>query len=438
MLIPQAMLVTRDLRLEEDILPLFNYTNNDGAEAALRQLLLTLPNALTLVLERQATLRGLLARWDRLADFSYSRVQYTDAWQLLHDVSSGRLELDQNRLLAALRLRLSEEARYAQRAKFVQLIQLLHRLHERVLEPLAGADLPARFKAQLALIRRLHEQLGTAALAQAIVEDRLTISQLVELGQRLQALSPADVHAFWAAFYEFEAYWSAARAVRERGLCLPALAAGTFELTDFYHPLLKAPVKNSLVLSAGENVVLLTGPNMSGKSTLLKAVGLCVYLAHAGLGVPAASAVLPFFDAIAVTINAHDSLLDGYSHFMVELQTLKQVLTSAGHGQPIFAVFDELFRGTNVDDALDLTRATVAGLARYPGSYFFVSTHLLQLEEQLPAVRSNIRQLSIGCTLHEGVPQFTYRLEAGWTALRLGRILFERAGLPELLSPPGS
>jgi DNA mismatch repair protein MutS len=65
---------------------------------------------------------------------------------------------------------------------------------------------------------------------------------------------------------------------------------------------------------------------MSSKSTLLKSVSLCVYLAHAGLAVPASKATLPFFNTISVAINLTDSIVSGYSHFMSEIVTLKNVL----------------------------------------------------------------------------------------------------------------
>jgi DNA mismatch repair protein MutS len=425
------MVLIDDLRLEQDVLPLFNYTNNDGAEAALRRLLTELPGSPALVAERQAIIRALADRWVRLADFSYSRLQFADAHQLLHDVTSGRMVLDAGRLRASLRLLLSERARYEQRAKFVQLIQLLRRLQLRLLRPLAGAELPGWFRAELEVIRRLAERLGAERLDGLITEDAFSIGEQVTLIARLRELTEADVTAFWTAFYRGEAYWALTKGVMERGFALPEFRPGTFQLTDFFHPLLRQPVTNTLTLAAGQNVLLLTGPNMSGKSTLLKAVSLCVYLAHAGVGVPARGAVLPFFRSLAVAINLNDSLRDGYSHFMTEIQNLKAVLLAAAEA-PTFAVFDELFRGTNADDALDITRSTLAGLGHFSQSYFLISTHLLALAGQLPAAE-NIQQASIACVLTAGLPRFTYQLQPGSSQLRIGRILFEQAGLPALL-----
>ncbi|UYZ65243.1 MutS-related protein [Hymenobacter weizhouensis] len=237
---------------------------------------------------------------------------------------------------------------------------------------------------------------------------------------------------FWEAFYQFEAYWSIAKGTRELGFTFPVFREEGLNLVEFYHPVLRQPVKNTLVLHGDEHVVLLTGPNMSGKSTLLKAVGLCVYLAHAGLAVPAATCELPFFHSLVIAINLRDSLRDGYSHFMAEIQKLKQVLRAAQEPGRTCAIFDELFRGTNMDDALEITRATVSGLAGFPRSYFFISTHLLQLEQQLPREPA-VRTYCIECILQDGLPVFSYRLQAGWSNLKIGRLLFQKEGLYSLL-----
>ena len=155
-----------------------------------------------------------------------------------------------------------------------------------------------------------------------------------------------------------------------------------------------------------------------------------------GLGVPAARCTTPFFHSILIAINPRDSLQDGCSHFMAELQHLKRVLHAANGGSRTFALFDELFRVTNGDDALELTRTTLGGLARFPASCFLVSTHLLHLQEQLPAA-SAIRPYCIECVLREGVLVFSYRLQRGWSHVKIGKLLFEQEELPALLEPIG-
>ena len=281
---------------------------------------------------------------------------------------------------------------------------------------------------------RFLERFSLEDSSQAVQEDRFSVARMVRFAQQLQAIKLEELAAFWETFYLFEAYWSVAKGMQSHAFVFPAFQEEGLFLEEFYHPLLKQPVANTLVLGPAENVVVLTGPNMSGKSTLLKAVGVCVYLAHAGIGVPAARCELPYFQSILIAINLRDSLRDGYSHFMAEIQNLKLVLHAA-HGEGrTFAIFDELFRGTNVDDAMEITHATVRGLTGFRRSSFLVSTHLLELESQLPK-ESGISTYYIECVLRNGLPVFSYRLKQGWSSLKIGRLLFEKEGLNALLQP---
>lgn len=149
---------------------------------------------------------------------------------------------------------------------------------------------------------------------------------------------------------------------------------------------------------------------------------------------PATACTLPYFDTIAVSINLNDNLRSGYSHFMTELLHLKTVVEQSGGERRCFAVFDELFRGTNQDDALDITQATIRGLTHFPQSVFFLSTHLLQLEGQLPPTEAAVGAYCIDCTVTEGRPVFSYRLRRGWSQLKIGRLLFDEVGLNRLLA----
>jgi DNA mismatch repair protein MutS len=153
---------------------------------------------------------------------------------------------------------------------------------------------------------------------------------------------------------------------------------------------------------------------MSGKSTLLKAASLCVYLGITGLAVPASNARMPFFNTISVAINLTDSIISGYSHFMSEIITLKNVLTEAADSSKCFAVFDELFRGTNIEDALEISTATLKGLVKF-------------------IKKGKIATCFIECELNDNTPEFTYKLKEGWSDLKLGRILFEKEGLNKML-----
>jgi DNA mismatch repair protein MutS len=162
-------------------------------------------------------------------------------------------------------------------------------------------------------------------------------------------------------------------------------------------------------------------------------VSLCVYLGHTGFAVPATKAVMPFFSTISVAINLTDSIVSGYSHFMSEIIALKNVLAESAANSKCFAVFDELFRGTNIEDALEISTATIKGLSNFPNSLFFISTHLHQLKEMEEVRTNKVTTLYIDCILTDNIPAFTYKLKEGWSDLKLGRILFEKEGLNKML-----
>ena len=118
---------------------------------------------------------------------------------------------------------------------------------------------------------------------------------------------------------------------------------------------------------------------------------------------------------------------------MSEIITLKNVLTEAAGSTKCFAVFDELFRGTNIEDALEISTATIKGLVKLTNSLFIISTHLHQLKDIEEIKKSKVDTSFIECELNDNIPAFTYKLKEGWSDLKLGRILFEREGLNKML-----
>lgn len=423
-----------DLKLEEDILPCFNYTNHEESRLYLLELLQNKPTDKAVVLERQAVIRGMLDHWHLLEHFTYRRLDLSEVHQHFEHIIDQTLSISDHKLQARLALQFSETARNALRSKLVQMVLLLHGLHGQYLARLDETKFPAPFSRQLQTARSFLTKLRLEKQAALIQEDRFSVKHVVTFMQLLQQLNKEEIKAFWKFFSAFEAYWSIARGTRTHDFSFPEFDPGALTIEDFYHPHLKNPVKNSLTLAGDQNILLLTGPNMSGKSTMLKALGVCVYLAHTGFPVPASFCSIPYFNTIAIAINLSDSLRDGYSHFMAEIANLKRVVQAAEHPQKCFAIFDEIFRGTNTDDALDITQATLEGLSKLKNSCFLISTHLLQLDAQLQAQSSlSIKKCYIECELAEGLPRFSYTLKEGWSQLRIGRILFDKEGLSQLL-----
>ena len=425
------MLKIYDLSLENDILPLFNYTNSGEAESILKQIINRQLGSVDEIYERQQIIQAFILNWSVLESFSYQRLDYREVKSFLDEVASKRIVLETQQLKALIKFTYDDSWKQQLRSKSIQTINFFHRLSSRFFSRLSIAPFPASFQKHLQMVNSFINKLNVQQQAELIAQQKFNMKATVYFNQRLDKLTPEEVSALWHSLATVEAYFSITKGILDHQFTFPTFSTDAFDLQEFYHPLLRNPVKNSLCLATNDNVVLLTGPNMSGKSTMLRAVSLCVYLAHLGFAVPASAAVIPYFDSISIAINTNDSLWDGYSHFMAEVKNLKAVVQEINGGKSCFAIFDELFRGTNSDDALDITATTIKGLAKYNRCYFFISTHLLDLKETTSI--AGVKQLSIGCNLENDLPVFNYRLQEGWSELKIGRILFEKEGIPEML-----
>lgn len=208
----------------------------------------------------------------------------------------------------------------------------------------------------------------------------------------------------------------------------------TLEIKGLRHPLLEAAVPNDIQIGARQgNVLFLTGANMAGKSTLMKALGIAVYLAHSGFPVPAESMRISLRDGICTAINLPDDISRGYSHFYSEVRRLKRVAMLVGAGRRMLVIFDELFRGTNVKDAYDGTLEVVRRFASIPSSIFLVSTHIVEVAEALKQSSGNISYRYLPTVMHGSVPHYTYKLEEGVTSDRHGRLIIRNEGLLDIL-----
>ncbi|MGB3586282.1 MAG: hypothetical protein WBA23_07080, partial [Tunicatimonas sp.] len=386
------MMLIQDLNLEQDIVPIFNYTNNTQAELALRDMLNASGMSLNEIRERQNICQGYTKNWDVLEDYSYPTLYQRETHSFLTSVANQQISLGESTIKTRLRLQLSDSERSQRRSQLVQMILFLDRIYYRYLGRIKQQHFPESYRRELKNTNQFLQRLRLEYFTHTINEDKFSVAKMVELTQILAILDSSEINAFWKFFFRFEAYLSIVKAIRQRQFTFPTFSESKFQINDFYHPLVKEPVKNSIQVMPEENTVLLTGPNMSGKSTLLKSIGLCTYLAHIGLAVPAQCCVLPYYDVVSISINAKDDLQSGYSYFMTEIQNLKRVLQLSSEGKRCFAVFDELFKGTNIDDAQEITLTTVTSLFKFTGSLFFISTHLLHLENQIDNSKNHIKR----------------------------------------------
>lgn len=244
-----------------------------------------------------------------------------------------------------------------------------------------------------------------------------------------------NVEQLLAHIYHMDVYLSVAKVALERKFVFPKALeknGGILHLQGVYHPELKQPIVNNLSMNAEQNMMFLTGANMAGKSTFLRAVSTALYVAHMGFPVAAAGMEFSVMDGIFTTINLPDNLGIGASHFYAEVLRVKQVATELHRGKSLFIVFDELFRGTNVKDAHEATVAITRAFNRKKTSLFIISSHIVEAGEEL-RTQAAAAFLYLPTRMNGHTPEYTYTLEKGITDDRHGMIIIRNEGILDIL-----
>ena len=236
-------------------------------------------------------------------------------------------------------------------------------------------------------------------------------------------------------YYQLDAWYSMAMAVKNFNLVFPSFINEKKPLLDvkgLYHILLEKPVDYDVQLLPGKNFLFLTGANMAGKSTFIKSVGTAVFLAHIGMGVPAQSMELSLFDGLLSNINVVDNIVRGESYFYNEVQRIKSTVQKISDKRNWLILIDELFKGTNVEDAMKCSSTVIEGLLKIKNSSFILSTHLYEIGEplkQYPNIIFNYFETNV-----EGDQLiFNYQLKDGISNDRLGYLILRNEGVVDML-----
>ncbi|WP_394583697.1 DNA mismatch repair protein MutS [Cytobacillus firmus] len=189
-------------------------------------------------------------------------------------------------------------------------------------------------------------------------------------------------------------------------------------------------VPNDCNMDAEREILLITGPNMSGKSTYMRQIALTAILAQIGCYVPASEAVLPIFDQVFTRIGAADDLISGQSTFMVEMLEARNAIVNATQNSLI--LFDEIGRGTSTYDGMALAQAIIEYIHNRIGAKTLFSTHyheLTVLEAELPKVKN----IHVSAVEQNGRVVFLHKIKEGAADKSYGIHVAQLAELPNEL-----
>jgi DNA mismatch repair ATPase MutS len=264
--------------------------------------------------------------------------------------------------------------------------------------------------------------------------DDMSMTEMLRLASFLRYHYKQNIYELLDIYSQLDAWYSMSLAMNTYGLVFPEFIddTPTVNAAGLYHILLPEPVAYDVILDHEKNFLFLTGANMAGKSTFIKSVGAAVFLAHIGMGVPAKSMQLTLFDGLLSNINVVDNIVKGESYFFNEVQRIKNTILKINDGRKWLILIDELFKGTNVQDAMKCSTVVIEGLIKIKNSLFILSTHLYEIGEMLKA-HNNIEFKYFETTVDDEQLKFSYQLKDGISNDRLGYLILKKEKVIELL-----
>lgn len=235
---------------------------------------------------------------------------------------------------------------------------------------------------------------------------------------------------------EIDALISLAVCAEEYNLVRPVLTdANEIKIKEGRHPVVEAVsrgmyVPNDCMMPDGVNTLLITGPNMSGKSTFMRQLAIIVIMAQTGSFVPAKKAVLPIVDKIFTRIGASDDLVSGESTFMVEMKEACNAICNATPNSLI--LFDELGRGTATYDGMSLAQAILEYISKHIKCKTLFSTHYHELTSLASEIKT-IKNVHVEAHEENGTVTFLHKVSNGPIDKSYGIHVARLARMPEEL-----
>jgi DNA mismatch repair ATPase MutS len=300
---------------------------------------------------------------------------------------------------------------------------------------LSSVELPGQIRFYIDRIVKALKAEPLHRLSETRFDTKFNTQQNLYFAYHLKTDYRSETQDLMEIFYRLDAWYSMAVAVKTYDLHFPKFVEQDqpyLKAEGLYHVLLDKPVAYDLVMHPDQNFLFLTGANMAGKSTLIKAVGSSVFLAHLGMGVPAKNMELTVFDGLLSNINVVDNIAKGESYFFNEVQRIKNTINKINDGKKWLVLIDELFKGTNVQDAMKCSLTVIRGLIKIHNSLFILSTHLYEIGEELKK-HPNIAFKYFETNVHEDQLSFSYQLKEGISNDRIGYVILKREKVVEML-----
>ncbi len=301
---------------------------------------------------------------------------------------------------------------------------------------LFGDDNPKPLQSLLTAAKIFLDHPSLKNITEKTTFENYTISEILALAYFLRYKFKNQTLHLISMYAQLDAWYSMAKCKKHFQLNFPDFTDSEkpfLEVEGLYHILLENPVSYELELNEKSNFIFLTGANMAGKSTFIKSIGAAVYLAHIGMPVPAKKMKLGMFDGLLSNINVMDNLTKGESYFYNEVQRIKATINRINNGKKWLILIDELFKGTNVQDAMKCSIAVVEGFIKMHNSIFILSTHLYEISESLTQYE-NISFHFFETSIENDQLQFNYQLKPGISNDRIGYLILKQEGVVKMLN----
>ncbi|MGK0283513.1 MAG: DNA mismatch repair protein MutS, partial [Patiriisocius sp.] len=276
-----------------------------------------------------------------------------------------------------------------------------------------------------------HEDKVLSSREKSLARERLLYSQLLDA---LQPELPILRHVA-QILGQLDVLNGFARIALENQWCRPLLNDEPgLAIEDGRHPVIEALIDEPFVanpthMDDKRRMLLITGPNMGGKSTFMRQTALIALLAHTGSHVPASAATIGPIDRIFTRIGASDDLARGQSTFMVEMTEAAHILRNATENSLV--LMDEVGRGTSTYDGLSLAWACAEHLAVNNRALCLFATHYFELTA-MADLHPSVENVHLDAVEHEGRIIFMHRIKTGATDRSYGLQVAQLAGLPDI------